>query len=278
MAHAFVHVQTTVRRAHVRYKAVPLVWVALLAGSAAAMAAPREDAVNEIIELSTLAEQFEDIAERVQAAVEQRANQTDERLQRAAHILNGSFSAQRMRAAAAASLRGDYDEAKFAAWRDRLRSPLAEKMARLERQPTASASQLARRTHAPEMQSPAPGRIELVGRLIDATGTAEMMVITQLGIAEAFMRSSIAALPNDERPSEEQFQGLLAKMHEQAMPAARAFLISKWQQAHQAVSEEELLDHVQWYESPVGRWSTPVLIRALKAAFLSAFEKVDSRW
>lgn len=255
--------------------------VVLLAGAAPAAAADARDAlIDEVIELSGLGEQFEQIPLHIQAGIEQRPEQGDRQFaQRLGHILIGGFSAPRMRAAAAESLRRDYDETKFRAWIDMLQTPLVRRMAEMERQGTTAQAQEELKAYAPTLaaQAPDPQRLELLRRLADATGSAEIIVTTQLGIAEALMRSSMAALPENQRPGEAQFQGLLAKMYEQARAAAHSFLLLQYHYIYRSATDDELRDYVGLYESPVGRWSTLVLMRAVKAALAGALHEVNRR-
>lgn len=244
----------------------------------------RDDAgavIEQVMKLSGSNEQLEQLPKMMEADFEQRrpAGISDADHERFKGIVRDAFNAPRMQLAMTNALRKEYDAKRFTELLKLLNTPIARKMTDLELAAATPQIQQELMQYAASLNTapPAPQRVELIIKLIDAMSGVETLVNIQAQSVEAMARAMDPILPPEQRLKPGELEQMIKDMRAQATPAAQQFLTLQGLYTCRSASDAELQEYLALYQSDTGRWFTPLMIRAMTAAFGDASTMLAQR-
>lgn len=244
----------------------------------------RDDAdavIEQVMKLSGSNEQLEQLPTIMEAGFEQQrpAGVSDAEHERLKSIVRDTFSTSRMQLATANALRKEYDAKRFDALLKLLNTPIARKMSDLELAAATPQIQQELMQYAASLNAapPAPQRLELIVKLMGAMSSVEAMVNIQAQSVEAMARAMDPILPPEQRLKPGQLEQMIKEMRTQATPGAQQFLTLHNLYTYRSASDAELQEYLALCQSDTGRWFTPLMIRAMTAAFGDASAMLAQR-
>lgn len=185
------------------------------------------------------------------------------------------FDSSRLHKAISGSLLRDYDAEKYQQILDALNSPIARRMTHLELDASSPEMRSKINEYADSIRGDVPWpRIELIRDLTDASEMVEAMVDVRMGWYESLVRSQNSLLPFEWRAADEHLARTLRDLRPQVMRNAREWLLVNSLYTYRNVSDYELLQYVELYESEAMRWFSKVANRAL----VDAYKEADAEW
>lgn len=242
--------------------------------SASSESIDKNKIVEEILELSGMKKQIENYPSLVQSQLAESQNkQKPEVFAIVSKVMSESYKAETMYQVVLGNLIANFDMNHYTALLNWLHSPLSKKMSQLEEQASTPEALQEMREFAAKLQynPPSQERIALVQALDEAVGgtnlSIEMITLTNLQMYKAFETAIPEAQRIKEDNWEEKFKSTLKDQLEQ--PMKQNTLIS-FLYVYRSVSDEELREYINFWDSSEGRWCNKILSRA----FLDAMARI----
>ena len=122
-------------------------------------------------------------------------------------------------------------------------------------------------------QQPAPKkRIALVEKLNDITNSSNLAVQSQLAIAKVLLHAINPSLPSNKQMSTSQIKSALEALRMQTAQTLRDFSTVTYLYTYQSLSNDELTQYINLYQSPEGQWATATGYNAVLRALEDAIE------
>lgn len=237
---------------------------------------------QEVLELSGFREQVEQIPALIQVQLQQRQNSLDPDVYAVvSRVLLESFRADSLYTTVVQRFAADADPERLNAVLEWLRSPLAQKMIRLEVEAGTPEGQQKLKDYAAALQGnpPAQIRLALVKRLDEATRTTELAIATSASMVGAMMGTLQAQLPPEKRMDEAQVGKELSRMKAQLQAPMKNNTLVNFLFTYRSVSDEELTQYLSFWESETGRWfgraSSQAFLGAMAAASADAGKRIQ---
>ncbi len=230
--------------------------------------------VEEILELSGTKKQIENFPSLVEVQLAGYKNkQKPEIFEIVSKVMSESYKAETMYQVVLDNLIANFDKNHYAALLNWLRSPLSRKMSQLEEQASTSEALQEMREFAAKLQysPPLQERVALAQALDEAIGgtnlSIEMITLTNLQMYKAFETVILETQRIKEDNWEEKLKSSLKAQLEQPI---KQNTLTSFLYIYRSVSDEELREYINFWDSEEGRWCNKILTRA----FLDAMAKV----
>ncbi|HEX8988673.1 MAG TPA: hypothetical protein VF816_12005, partial [Rhodocyclaceae bacterium] len=231
---------------------------------AAAPNAARDALIDSILAVSGLADQMERLPEELANGAKpslDQANMPAEDKARMRALISTSYSAKGFAARVKGALTANFDEARFRRVLATVSTPVARRMAALEKErPAPQAVQAFFAKLATEPLSPA--RVKLIRDLDEASGTSDLAVAVTIANAEAMVRA-IAAGCGDKAPD----IGGLERQRPQIKRGVQNTVQAMMAFTYRGASDADLGEYVKTYQAPDSRWFMGIVKDALTAEF-----------
>ena len=234
----------------------------------------RNKIIEEIFILRGLKKQIENIPGLVDAQLAESKNkQNPEVFEIVSKVVAESYQAQTIYQVVFDNLLASFDQDRYLVFADCLRSTLFRKMSQLEEQASTPEALSEMEEYARKLGSNpvSQERIALVQALDEAVGATklniEMIIFTNLQMYKAFAVALPAKQRINEDNWEEKFKSSLKSRLEQPM---KQNILVAFLYTYQSVSDEELNEYINYWNSNEGNWWNDILSRAL----LDAMAKV----
>lgn len=242
--------------------------------------ADRNAVIGELMEVSGLNHQIEQIPPMLDAGMRQGRNGIDaDSFTKVSDALSEFNTSKVFREEIKNSLDKNYDAERFAAFLAMARSPLAQKMIRLENEASTPEALANVREYAATLQKnpPASRRMELIERLDKATGATTVNLNIQLWTFQAMASIMDPVLPPERRMKPEQLEDIMWQIQLQSRPMIQQFAQINMLYAYRSVSDHELTEYLKLYETEIGKWYVDLAGKAIVSAFSNIAEKTAQR-
>lgn len=181
------------------------------------------------------------------------------------------FDPVKIRETVANNFNVQYEAKRFSELLALVNSPLAKKMTSLEvESSTPQAQQEMMQMGNIIMGQASPSRLELVQQLDEAMSATEVGVDMQMMMTEAMMANMNKIVSPAQQMTDEQLKQGLSQMRMQSLFPARQYTQLNFVYAYRTVSDADLKEYIQLYQSEIGRWS----IKLMRNAWLEVSENV----
>jgi len=153
-----------------------------------------------------------------------------------------------------------YEAKRFSELLALVNSPLAKKMTALEVEAsTPQAQQEMMQMGDVIMGEASPSRLELVQKLDEVMSATESGLDMQMMMTESMMINMNKIVPSTQRMTEEQLGQMLNQIRMQSLFPARQYMQLSFVYAYRTISDSELNEYIQLYQSEIGRWSVSLM-------------------
>jgi hypothetical protein len=181
---------------------------------------------------------------------------------------------------AVAYIEKNIDSVKANAAIQRLSSPLAVKMMRLELEATEPEHRGKLAEYAADLNLEEPSlrkRLALIGRLDEATDASGQIVKMMSGFMASTLEVFAQLAPPDKRPSDIEKKQLISQMQNKAEDDYKDAGLVLFLYAFRTVDDSEVEQYVRMYETEEGRWFAAVTRGALTETFTKAGVRMGQR-
>ena len=163
--------------------------------------------------------------------------------------------------------------------REWLRTPLSQKMTRLEVEAASPQTQEKIPEFAAELESnpPSADRVSLVQELDEAVGATETTIAVSVATVRAVVRGVQPLLPAGKRLPEEEIEHGVARLEAELQSTMKYSTWLGFLYTYRSVSDQELTDYLAYWQSPEGRWLSQTTSDALLEAITAAAEDAGKR-
>lgn len=240
----------------------------------------RGKVIDEVMEVSGLNHQIEQLPAMINAGMQQGRNEMDEAtFTQVSTATSETHTAKAFAEEIKGGLNKNYDEARFAALLALVNSPFAQKITQLEKE--ASTSEMMQNLQAYsatlDKDPPAPARIALIERMDKATAATSAALNIQLQTAQMIMSVLDPLLPPERRMTPGQKDDMLWQMQLQVRPMIQQFIALNMLYAYRSLSDKDLEQYIALHETELGKWSVDLMNRITVAAFANLAEKTALR-
>ncbi len=240
----------------------------------------RNAVIDEILEVSGGNHHFEQLPAMINAGMEQNRQVMDAAVfAKLSSAVNEFHTAQAFREQVKGSFNKHYDKARFAAFLEMIRSPLALKMTQMEKEAATPESLQEMQGYAATLQKnpPAPARRALIEKLDKVTSATQTGMNIQLQIAQTMASVIDPLLPPEQRLKQGQMDDMLWQMQLQVRPMMEQFIHLTMLYAYRSLPDEDLQQYIAFYEADTGKWFIDVMNKATVSAFANLAQKTAER-
>ena len=242
----------------------------LLALSTHTHAAPPTTAlITEILELSGLEQQFEEI----QRFAISEADNRKEGLAPGTHAalrqsLGTAFATAKLRANVIAVFKEFGDHNKLQQWRTTLQSPLMRRMRALEQAATRDEAYAATIEFGRHLENlpPPTERVTLIMRLATVTAATELALDSHIAVTRALLHHINPTLPDNKKLDLKKENAILSDVRAQLAEQMNDVTIVTYLYTYREITDADLREYISSYESEAGRSATELTARALRKA------------
>ncbi len=190
-------------------------------------------------------------------------------------VFQRAFSRTNVRRDVLRTLRAHYDAKQAQAYLTMLDTPLALKMAKLERAPNQPENRSAFQAYVNQLQSqPAPAsRLALIKQLDDANRTTAFSVDMQTAFFKAVFSAVDPIMDAEMKLGDGELEKMVSEIRESLGKEIRSRTEASYLYAFRDVSDKELAAYVRMCESEPHRWA----IQLLGNAMISALNQAGDR-
>ena len=258
-----------------RYRLAAVLVAMSLLGSAYAQDTPasQEALIEQVITLSGLQEQVDQIPAQVQATLQQMQSGVDPQAYAAANrMLPQAYRRDALHQSVKTVFRRQFNQEKLSqvlAW---LSSPLVRKITRLEGEAAKPEALQDMQAFAASLPSnpPSPRRSTLIEQLDETTDATKLAVDTGIAQADAMVTAFDAMQPPEKRSPPKERERTLQLMRQQAREPTQQFIRQLLLFSYRTLTDEEVQQYLGFYQSDVGRWFHGLAGDALREAMVEA--------
>lgn len=233
--------------------------------------------VKEVLELSGMRKQVEQLPALVQMGTSQNpsiAKLSPQELANVQQAIAESFQPQWLYEAVKAHVQQAYNAERFALLLKWYWSRLGWKISQLEIEAsTPQGMQKMQQFAAQLSQKPAlPGRLALIRRLEHATDATALHMEMVVSMFQGMAKGLAAALPPEKRLKPGEFEKLTSKMKAQLQRDLPGQVRLMMLFTYQSLSDEDLNAYLTFLESESGRWFNKLAFRGITNAMTQALE------
>jgi valyl-tRNA synthetase len=260
-----------------KIRALLLITILLGAAFTHADEGDRDRIIRQIIEISGLEKQIEQYPAIVISGIRNQQKGMEgkgvdrEEYRKLVEAVEDSFRAELFYQEVYDRMDRDFDPKHAEAVLKWISSPLSRKMAELEIASTTVEAVAATEAYAEQMAVTPPSRkrLELVQRLDRATRSTEHNREMSLAVTEAMLRVLAPLMPLERQMSEKQIQDVLETQQMQMKREEPGSQIS-FLYTYRSVTDEELAEYIEGYETEAGAWLNRIIAESLKEAMVHA--------
>lgn len=241
--------------------------------------AAKSDLIEQVMELSGVKKQIYLISANVndqllQQQQQQEGNANTEENIAFRNVMTESFQGQMLYQTVVEYLKRNFDEERITSVLEWLRSPLSQKISRLEEEASTpqAAQEITNFSEQLKSNPPSEQKLALLKQLDSVSGFTEFNVEVWLAFSRAMFRAAEMNVPSEERePSQKQtFEKMLDEQKLKLKDSIREQVLVSNIYIYRSVSDEELKEYIGFYESEVGRWFNKTANEALLEAITKA--------
>lgn len=234
--------------------------------------------VKEVLEISGAKKQIQQIPEMVKSHMAQRQGETDPKVYETIRkIMIESYQADALYQAVAESLQKKFDAQSLSAVLQWHRSPLSRKITQLEVQSSSPKALQEMQQFAAQLQNkpPAQGRLALVQKLDQLTGSSELSIEMALTSFRAMAKAFDPVLPQEKRLKPGQLEEIGNTMRRQLEVPLKNQTLIVFLFTYRSLPDSELKQYVDFVESDPGRWFHKVMNESFLYAMTAAAERAS---
>ncbi len=238
-----------------------------------ASAEERGPLIDEVLSLSGVDQQINEIAAFALSEIETRKDVLPPKeYNRLESGFADAFGVKRLRETVTHAFLNNYDAARMKEWLMQLRSPLMTRMFALEKAAASknAFTEIAEFAERSRSMPPAPSRLDLLKRLDQATSATELALDSQSAVTRSLLYAINPSLPENKRLTERELERLLSDVRIQTATTLENIAIATYLYTYRSVSNEELASYVAIYESELGNWAIAVSHKAVQRALSAA--------
>lgn len=253
-----------------------------LSGAYAADTPKNHDKViDDLMEISGLNHQIEQLPAMINAGVQQgRNNGMDEdTFAKVSTAVGETHTAQAFAEKFKNGLQKNYDQERFAALLEMQRSPFAQKITQLEKEASTPEAMQQMQAYATTLEKnpPSPTRLALVERLDKATAATSAALNIQLQTTQTMIAVLDPLLPPEQRMKPGQKDEMLWQMQLQGRPMMQQFIGLHMLYAYRSLPDKELEQYIALHETDLGKWFVDLINKITVTAFRNIAEKAALR-
>ena len=241
----------------------------------------RDKVIDDLMEVSGLNHQIEQLPAMINAGVQQgRNNGMDEdTFAQVSTAVGETHTARAFTEEIKNGLKKNYDQERFAALLEMLHSPFAQKITQLEKEASTPEVMQQMQAYAATLEKnpPTAARVALIERLDKATAATSAAMNIQLQTAQTMIAVLDPLLPAEQRMKPGQKEEMLWQMQLQGRPMAQQFIALTMLYAYRSLPDKELEQYIALHETDLGKWSVDLMNRIIVAAFRNIAEKAALR-
>jgi hypothetical protein len=163
--------------------------------------------------------------------------------------------------------------------REWLRTPLSQKMTRLEVEAASPQSQekIPEFAAGLEANPPSADRVSLVQELDDAVSATDTTIAVSVATVRAVVKGVQPLLPADKRMPEEEIEHELLRLEAGLQSTMKYSTWIGFLYTYRSVSDQELTEYLAYWQSGEGRWLSHTTTDALLEAITAAAEDAGKR-
>ena len=240
----------------------------------------RNAVIDELLEVSGGNHMFEQLPAIINAGMEQNRQAMDaDAFAKLSSAVNEFHTAQAFREQVKESFNKHYDKARFAAFLEMARSPLALKMTQLEKEALTPESLQKMQGYAATLQKepPSPARMALIEKMDKVTSATQTGMNTQLQVVQTMASVIDPLLPPERRLKQGQMDDMLWQMQLQVRPMMEQFTHLSMLYVYRSLPDKELEQYIALYETNTGKGLVDVMNKAIVSAFATISQKTAER-
>ncbi len=257
----------------------PLLLLPLLLFTAQASAGQQEEAnvhIEQLLERTGFNKLLDRVPDFAQGVLKQSAGALDPEVNAAVSgVFQRAFSRTNVRRDVVRTLRAHHNREQAQAYLNILDSPLALKMAKLERAPNQAENRSAFQAYVHQLKSePAPApRLALIERLDQANRTTQFSVDMQTAFFKAVFSAVDPIMDPEMRLGDGELEKMVGEIRESLGKDIRNRTQASYLFAFRDISDNELEEYVRLCESEPHRWAIQLLGNAMISALNQAGER-----
>lgn len=248
---------------------------------AADAAEDRDKLIDDLMEISGLNYQIEQLPAIINAGVQQgRNNDMDEdTFAKVSTAVGETHTTKAFIEEFRNGLQKNYDQERFEALLEVQRSPFAQKMMQLIKEASTPEAMQQMQVYAVTLEKnpPTPERIALIERLDKAAAMTSAAMNIQLQTVQMMIAVLDPLLPPEQRMKPGQKDEMLWQMQLQGRPMIQQFIGLSMLYAYRSLPDKELEQYIALHETDLGKWSVDLVNRITVTVFRNITEKAALR-
>jgi len=236
--------------------------------------------ILEVLELYGVKEQVAQVPLLLQAQLEQeRGEHPPEVYQALRQAFAQAYAAETLYEKVVAHFEAAATAEQLLAAREWLRTPLSQKMTRLEIAAGAPQAQEEMQEFAASLEAdpPSSDRVALVQELDAAVGATDTTIAISVATVRAVVKGVQPLLPAEQRMSEEEIEEEVTGLEAELQSTMKYSTWLSFLYTYRSVSDQELADYLAYWQSAEGRWLSRTTGDALVDAITAAAEDAGKR-
>ncbi len=235
--------------------------------------------VETLMVKSGLGKQLEQLAPMVQAGMDQQNEAshalTPGQLRDLKDMAGQAYDAQVLKENVRKHLQENLSEAEIQAALAWLRSPLGEKITRMEEDASTPAAYEEMSTMADKLAANA-GRVDLAGKLDRAVKATDTGVAIALNTQTALIAAMTSAMPREKLPTMKQIEQEVARSREQVRSSVEQSTLLSFLYTYRSLSDAEISKYIDFARSASGKKYQAVVSEAVIAAVTNSARVLGS--
>jgi len=229
----------------------------------------RDEQIAQIMELSGINHEFDQIPALMQSQMQQQQPPlSPDEISQLGRILTAAFDPEKTLKVMKNDLAAHYDALRFAQLVKLLQRPLVKKMTAMEKESSTPAVWQQMMQQANVFMAGVPQkRFALLREIDEATEATKQMLVFQVRSFQTMVKAINPLMPEAQRMSPEKMETISRQMREQGLYPTRQQTLLQMAWAYQRASDRELRDYLKIYQSDIGQWSISLIEQASVAVF-----------
>lgn len=225
--------------------------------------------IEDVLLRSGAKRQIEGVWEVMEAQLAERQTDADPKVfVQVTEGLKEAYRADALYQAVLNHFRKNFDRDRMLAFQQWLQTPLSQKVTELEKHYSTpeGRQELVKFARKFRYLSKRPERLALIKRLDTATKASAAAEDISISTIASMMEAINAVLPPDKQADPEQLKKLPENLRARLGDSIQQAMLISYYQTYSTLSDAELEQYVQFYESELGRWASLRWIEALSNA------------
>lgn len=256
----------------------------LLVGASFSLAADEGKAnralIEEVLELYGVKEQVAQVPLLLQAQLDRERDQhPPEVYQALRQAFAQAYRAEALYEKVMAHFEAAATTEQLLAAREWLRTPLSQKMTRLEAAAGTPQAQEEMQEFAAGLEAnpPSSDRVALAQELDEAVGATDTTIAISVATVRAVVKGVQPLLPSDQQMPEEEIEHEVMQLEAELQQTMKYGTWLSFLYTYRSVSDQELADYLAYWQSAEGRWLSRTAGDALLEAITAAAEDAGKR-